>query len=135
MLMKVQSQLAWESTVVSEIKPPQYSMAGTLNLLGFQLKLPTDMTRMHEDISNSGDGGIYAEMIRNRAFQGSRLEDNNVIPYGPTLDAWKPVGGADISLSILRPLSDALPTVMQLTIPWNATGEVGVQNEGWWGLT
>ena len=89
---------------------------------------------MHEDISNSGDGGIYAEMIRNRAFQGSRLEDNNVIPYGPTLDAWKPVGGADISLSILRPLSDALPTVLQLTIPWNATGEVGVQNEGWWGI-
>ena len=89
---------------------------------------------MHEDISNSGDGGIYAEMIRNRAFQGSRLEDNNIVPYGPTLDAWRPVGGADISLSIIRPLSDALPTVLQLTIPWNATGEVGVQNEGWWGI-
>lgn len=89
---------------------------------------------MHEDISNSGDGGIYAEMIRNRAYQGSRLEDNNIIPYGPTLYAWKPVGGADISLSILRPLSDALPTVMQLTIRWNATVEVGVQHEGWWGI-
>lgn len=25
---------------------------------------------MHEDINHSGDGGIYAEMIANRAFQG-----------------------------------------------------------------
>lgn len=25
---------------------------------------------MHEDISHSGDGGIYAELLRNRAFQG-----------------------------------------------------------------
>ena len=89
---------------------------------------------MHEDISNSGDGGIYAEMIRNRAFQGSRLDDNNIVPFGPTLDAWRPVGDADISLSIIRPLSDALPVVLQLAIPWNATGEVGVQNEGWWGV-
>ena len=26
---------------------------------------------MHEDINHSGDGGIYAEMIANRAFQGT----------------------------------------------------------------
>jgi len=25
---------------------------------------------MHEDISHSGDGGIYAELLINRAFQG-----------------------------------------------------------------
>ena len=25
---------------------------------------------MHEDIDHSGDGGIYAELIANRAFQG-----------------------------------------------------------------
>ena len=89
---------------------------------------------MHEDISNSGDGGIYAEMIRNRAFQGSRLEENKLIPYGPTLDGWRAVGDADISLSIIHPLSDALPTVLQIGVPWNATGEVGVLNEGWWGI-
>ena len=72
---------------------------------------------MHEDISNSGNGGIYAVMIRNRAFQISQLEADDLIPDGPKLDAWKPVGAADISLSILQHLSDALPTVMQLSIP------------------
>jgi alpha-L-arabinofuranosidase len=25
---------------------------------------------MHEDINHSGDGGIYAELLTNRAFQG-----------------------------------------------------------------
>lgn len=28
---------------------------------------------MHEDISHSGDGGIYAELLTNRAFQGPYL--------------------------------------------------------------
>ena len=28
---------------------------------------------MHEDISHSGDGGIYAELLINRAFQGMCL--------------------------------------------------------------
>lgn len=90
--------------------------------------------RMHEAIGNSGDGGIYAEMIRNRTFQGSRFADNDIVPYGPTLVGWRAVGGVDIGLSIIRPFSDALPTVLQITIPWNATGQVGILNEGWWGM-
>lgn len=35
---------------------------------------------MFEDINNSGDGGVYAELIQNRAFQGStvgRHQSNN----------------------------------------------------------
>jgi alpha-N-arabinofuranosidase len=28
------------------------------------------LTRVYQDINHSGDGGIYAEMIANRAFQG-----------------------------------------------------------------
>lgn len=28
---------------------------------------------MHEDINHSGDGGIYAELLTNRAFQGQSL--------------------------------------------------------------
>ncbi|KAG9637033.1 hypothetical protein KCU86_g19638, partial [Aureobasidium melanogenum] len=31
---------------------------------------------MHEDINHSGDGGIYAEMIANRAFQGMSSSSN-----------------------------------------------------------
>lgn len=28
---------------------------------------------MFEDINNSGDGGVYAELIQNRAFQGNAV--------------------------------------------------------------
>lgn len=28
---------------------------------------------MFEDINNSGDGGVYAELVQNRAFQGDEV--------------------------------------------------------------
>ncbi|OCL10174.1 glycoside hydrolase family 51 protein [Glonium stellatum] len=104
---------------------------------------------MFEDISHSGDGGIYAEMITNRAFQGSNLyfgttpglsgnmivgSENPIVPAGPVLTGWAPIGDVRMNLDILHPLSDALPTVMQLDVPAGATGEVGFLNYGWWGM-
>ncbi|KAI9759757.1 MAG: hypothetical protein M4579_002142 [Chaenotheca gracillima] len=104
---------------------------------------------MFEDISHSIDGGLYAEMIRNRAFQGSGVtlgvadgligndileSENPIVPFGPVLDGWRPIGDARLSLDVLHPLSDALPTVLQMSVPFNATGEVGFLNEGWWGV-
>ncbi|KAF2396417.1 glycoside hydrolase [Trichodelitschia bisporula] len=83
---------------------------------------------MFEDISHSGDGGIYAELLRNRAFQGS---DGNT---GPNLDGWTPIGGAKLSLDRLHPISDALPVNLQVDVPQGARGEVGFQNTGWWGI-
>lgn len=101
---------------------------------------------MHEDISHSGDGGIYAELIANRAFQGSNyntavlpefngsliVQSENVVePIAPVLTAWASIGdGVRMSLDLLHPLSSALPTVMEIDIPENATGEVGFQNFG-----
>ncbi|KAF2087112.1 glycoside hydrolase family 51 protein [Saccharata proteae CBS 121410] len=86
---------------------------------------------MFEDINHSGDGGIYAEMVTNRAFQGV---ENPIVPYGPVLTGWAPIGDVRMSLDVLHPLSSALPTVMQIDIPANATGEVGFLNYGWWGM-
>lgn len=45
-----------------------------------------------------------------------------------------PVGGVELMLTQLHPLSKALPIALQMNIPYNATGEVGVWNEGWWGF-
>lgn len=104
---------------------------------------------MHEDISHSGDGGLYGELLVNRAFQGSGAQlgswpgvpgssvissENPILPFGPVSTGWKPVGDAFVSLTLLHPLSDALPVALQLDIPFNATGEVGILNEGWWGM-
>ena len=92
---------------------------------------------MIEDISHSISGGLYAELIVNRAFQGSGVvlgtepdypgteivsSENPDVPFGPTLTGYGVIGDAQLSLDLLHPLSDALPTVMQLSIPANATG-------------
>ena len=104
---------------------------------------------MHEDISNSGDGGIYAEALVNRAFQGSGVAtgsapgipgssvisaENPILPWGPVINGWRGIGDVSISLTLLHPLSSALPVALELDIPFNATGEVGILNEGFWGI-
>ncbi|KAL2117165.1 hypothetical protein VTJ04DRAFT_9333 [Mycothermus thermophilus] len=84
-----------------------------------------------EDINHSGDGGIYAELIRNRAFQGS----DDVTGGTRDLVGYRPIGkGVKLELDITEPLSDALRYSLKVTIPANATGEVGFLNEGWWGI-
>ncbi|CAJ2500141.1 Uu.00g029940.m01.CDS01 [Anthostomella pinea] len=88
---------------------------------------------LHEDINNSGDGGLYAELVRNRAFQVSET-------FPPTLEAWYPVNGAQLSLKNLStPLSEALPTSMNVaagnsTRYSNSTTKVGFFNDGYWGM-
>ena len=87
-----------------------------------------------EDINHSGDGGIYGELIRNRAFQGSDVTtgpvagfpgnrilpekcENKIVPWGPTLTAWRAIGRARLTLDTTNPLSDALNTVMRVDLP------------------
>ena len=105
------------------------------------------MTRkIDEDISHSGDGGIYAELLTNRAFQGSNwnstlipdyngsligISENPVEPIAPVLTGWGTIGaGVRLTLDALHPLSPALPTALQVDFPEDASGEVGFQNFG-----
>ncbi|KAJ5456013.1 uncharacterized protein N7458_004277 [Penicillium daleae] len=86
---------------------------------------------MFEDINHSGDGGIYAELIQNRAFQGS-------IEFPSTLAPWEAVGNAKLSLqNNTVPLSSALPTSVNVAqgAGSRAGGVIGLQNPGWWGLS
>jgi hypothetical protein len=77
---------------------------------------------MFEDINNSGDGGVYAELVQNRAFQGSSI-------FPSTLYYWHSIGGTHLALKNLsNPLSDALPTSMQ--VRGGDEDEIGFWNEG-----
>jgi alpha-N-arabinofuranosidase len=76
---------------------------------------------MTEEINYSYDGGLYAELIRNRAF----LNDSR----GPA--HWSSVGGAALQLTGERPYGDALPKSLQITC---ATANSGVANDGYWGF-
>ena len=84
---------------------------------------------LHEDINNSGDGGIYAELVRNRAFQFSKM-----YPRNETLVGYYGINGANISTEFLeQPLSQQLPLSMRVTAGSGA-GNTGFQNEGYWGM-
>lgn len=74
-----------------------------------------------KDINHSGDGGIYAELIQNRAFQGNTTMPSN-------LNAWSSVGGTTLSLkNLTTPLSVYLPTSMNVATT-SHSGKVGVKN-------
>ena len=71
-----------------------------------------------EDINRAGDGGLYAELLRNRAFddgvipEGCRYDTENKLIISPTgwsssfdccelegIAAWKAINGAEIRLT------------------------------------
>lgn len=81
---------------------------------------------MFEDISHSGDGGLYAEMLQNRAFQ--QVTPNTAA----ALNAWSSVNAGTITVVDSIPsLSAALPNSLQLQVPEGVTGAVGLQNAGY----
>ncbi|KAJ7221862.1 alfa-L-arabinofuranosidase precursor [Mycena haematopus] len=92
--------------------------------------IPTTLWgQMFEDISQSGDGGLYAELLQNRAFQ--QVTPNTTA----ALNAWHSINGAALSVvADTVPVSSALPNSLQVTIPAGTTGPVGVGNEGYFGM-
>ncbi|KAG9096781.1 hypothetical protein FRC06_008328 [Ceratobasidium sp. 370] len=90
---------------------------------------PTLYGWMWEDINHSGEGGLYAELLQNRAFQ-------IVTPHtSSALAGWAAYNGATIDVTNSTPgVSKALPNSLQVTIPAGSTGSVGFQNTGYWGM-
>lgn len=82
---------------------------------------PTHHGLMTEEINYCYDGGLYAELIRNRAFLDDAKEPVR----------WSAVGGATIALDASQSLSAALPVSLKLSAA--AAGQ-GVSNSGYWGI-
>lgn len=90
---------------------------------------PTLYGLMTEEINHSYDGGIYAELIRNRAFQDD--------PNHP--DHWRIVrdGDARASMKIDKSTgpSDALTSSLELTVNRaDHADAAGIANSGYWGI-
>jgi len=84
---------------------------------------------MTEEINFSYDGGLYAELVRNRTFMDNA--DNPV--------HWSLVKDVDaagtIALDHTQPLNDALPVSLKLDITAGGPKQrAGVANEGYWGM-
>lgn len=94
---------------------------------------------MTEEINHSYDGGLYAELIRNRIFK-----DNPTSP-----EAWSLVQentGSNASIQLVaatqdkvpyderrHAINEALTTCLRLTVE-KADGRVGIANAGYWGI-
>ncbi|ODN05671.1 putative alpha-L-arabinofuranosidase A [Orchesella cincta] len=85
-----------------------------------------------EEINHAGDGGLYAELIKNRALSPKR--------HGMNLDGYAVVKseGVDgrIYLSTDHPLNSVLTTSLRLNVD-NAVAagqRIGVSNTGYWGI-
>ena len=74
-----------------------------------------------EDINHAADGGLYAELIRNRSFE-ERPEE---------IVAWQTVGESRMQLVTDNLLNSAQQHALALTV--TAAGG-GVENEGFWGI-
>ncbi|MDE1154700.1 MAG: alpha-L-arabinofuranosidase C-terminal domain-containing protein [Acidobacteriaceae bacterium] len=83
---------------------------------------------MTEEINHSYDGGLYAEMVRNRTLDKSwaGFEYWNLVELG--------TGRAEMDGSDDGP-SKALPKSMKVVITSaSAKNEAGIANGGWWGM-
>jgi alpha-L-arabinofuranosidase len=82
---------------------------------------------MTEEINHAYDGGLYAELIRNRSF---RDDDNKLVFWSPVQS-----GGttANISLEKTGGVNDALYASLKLDATTNGA-RVGVANDGYWGI-
>ena len=75
----------------------------------------------YEEINHAGDGGLYAELIRNRSFE----EDANSPAY------WTMTGGGRISLDASHLLN--IHQGHSLCMVANST-TAGIRNDGYWGM-
>jgi len=80
-----------------------------------------------EEINSAGDGGIYAELVRNRSFEDS----NNSIPFWNTVSNGTAIG--QLSLDTSMPLSSSNLQSLKITMSGGA-GTVGAANGGFWGI-
>lgn len=71
-----------------------------------------------EEINCAGDGGIYAELVRNRGFEDA-----------PTPTNWEFTEGK-ATIDKTRSLSDASPTSLKV----ESDGKTVVENAGYWGM-
>jgi alpha-L-arabinofuranosidase len=73
-----------------------------------------------EEINHAGDGGLYAELVRNRSFEDA-----------DTPQAWTLVGdGSRIAIDTANPLNSRNPRSLR----WENAGSASLVNEGYWGI-
>jgi alpha-N-arabinofuranosidase len=89
---------------------------------------------MTEEINHAYDGGLYAELVRNRAF----LDDEKTpVHWSLAVPGNSPVAAppATIALDPAQPLNSAIPVSLRLDVATaSPASPAGVANGGYWGI-
>jgi len=84
---------------------------------------------MTEELNHAYDGGLYAELVRNRAFMD---DARNPVHWTPVQSSGS---NAAIALDRNQPLSSVLPTCLRLDVTGaSPAAPAGVANGGYWGF-
>ena len=109
---------------------------------------PTFYGLMTEEINYSYEGGLYGELIRNRAFKADAIQTiikpENYDPaknYPLRFPAdtapkfWTPIGSGKLVLDTNTPLNAALNVSLKLDVSGaSKTSPAGIANGGYWGI-
>ena len=106
-----------QSTALVSIQANQPGAVVSSNLFGI----------FFEEINFAGEGGLYAEMVRNRSFKPSANPDYWTLVTGGTA-----VGRMAVDFS--QPLNTNKPCSLNLTLV-SGVGSVGAANSGFWGMS
>lgn len=88
---------------------------------------PTLYGLMTEEINFSYEGGLYGELLRNRAFKD--------VHGAPSAEYWTAVGGATIAPDAAMPLNDAQKASLKIDAAQaTRAAPAGISNEGFWGI-
>ena len=77
-----------------------------------------------EEINHAGDGGLYAELVRNRGFEDAATPEGWSLLKGPDAEGL-------MALDDTHPLTAADPHSLRVEV---RSGRVGVVNDGYWGI-
>src|SRR3954469_13482828 len=84
---------------------------------------------MTEEINHAYDGGLYAELVRNRAF----LDDAASPAHWSLVQA--DGSSATMALDPKEPLNTTIGTSLRLNVTQASAGHAaGISNEGYWGI-
>jgi alpha-L-arabinofuranosidase len=88
---------------------------------------PTLYGVFFEEINLAGDGGLYAELVRNRSFEDSNQPNHWSLLLGGTRKG-------QIAVDAEHPMSARNPRSLKLTVSDGGDGRVGVVNDGYHGI-
>ncbi|MDE6549619.1 MAG: carbohydrate binding domain-containing protein [Muribaculaceae bacterium] len=117
--MKIRQILAFSLFTLAQTMAAQVVINIDANQRGPMIS-PVHYGIFYEDINHAADGGLYAELIRNRSFEDDTTPCN-----------WFSVGDAQIALVQDDLLNEVQHNALDVTLV--KPGD-GVRNEGFWGI-